>query len=67
MIISKEKIESYIPQREPFIMIDNLVEATPETFKTDFRILADNIFIEKGILREFALIENIAQSSYGWQ
>ena len=44
-------------------MIDNLIEATPETFKTDFRILPDNIFVEKGILREFALIENIAQSS----
>lgn len=63
MIISKEKIESYIPQRAPFIMIDNLIEATTETFKTDFRILPDNIFVEKGVLREFALIENIAQSS----
>src|SRR6476620_7329043 len=62
MIISKEKIESYIPQRAPFIMIDNLIEASGETFKTDFLILPDNIFVEKGILREFALIENIAQS-----
>ena len=62
MMISKEKIESYIPQRTPFIMIDNLVEASDEMFKTDFRILPDNIFVEQGILREFALIENIAQS-----
>ena len=62
MIVSREKIESYIPQRAPFIMIDNLIEATNKTFKTDFRILPDNIFVEKGILREFALIENIAQS-----
>ena len=44
-------------------MIDNLVEATTEKFKTDFRILPGNIFVEKGVLREFALIENIAQSS----
>ena len=63
MIISKEKIESYIPQRAPFIMIDNLIEATPEQFETDFRVLHDNIFVEQGVLREFALIENIAQSS----
>lgn len=63
MIISKEKIEFYIPQRVPFIMIDNLVEVSEKTFKTDFRILPDNIFVENGILREFALIENIAQSS----
>ena len=63
MTISKAKIEHYIPQRAPFIMIDNLVQATPGKFETDFRILADNIFIEEGRLREFALIENIAQSS----
>jgi len=44
-------------------MIDNLIEATPEKFETDFRILPDNIFVENGVLREFALIENIAQSS----
>lgn len=62
MIISKAEIENYIPQRSPFIMIDNLVEATPEEFETDFRVLPENIFIEKGVLREFALIENIAQS-----
>ncbi len=63
MRISKAEIEYYIPQRAPFIMIDNLIEATPEKFETDFRVLHDNIFVEKGILREFALIENIAQSS----
>ena len=62
MIISKAEIEHYIPQRPPFIMIDNLLEATPDEFETDFRILPDNIFIEKGLLREFGLIENIAQS-----
>ena len=54
---------TYIPQRAPFIMIDNLTDATPEKFKTDFLVLHDNIFVEDGILREFALIENIAQSS----
>ncbi len=63
MMISKEKIESYIPQRAPFVMIDNLVEANAKMFKTDFLVLPDNIFVEGGVLREFALIENIAQSS----
>lgn len=63
MRISKAEIEYYIPQRAPFIMIDNLIEATGEKFETDFRVLHDNIFVEKGILREFALIENIAQTS----
>src|SRR4030095_1796383 len=63
MIISKENIQDYIPQRPPFIMIDNLLEVTGDYFKTDFKVLPDNIFVENGKLREFAMIENIAQSS----
>jgi predicted hotdog family 3-hydroxylacyl-ACP dehydratase len=63
MKISKAEIENYIPQRAPFIMVDNLVNATSEKFETDFRVLPGNIFVENGVLREFALIENIAQSS----
>ena len=63
MKVSKKHIADFIPQRAPFVMIDNLLEATPERIVTDFTILPDNIFIEKGILREFALIENISQSS----
>ena len=63
MIIPKEEIQNYIPQRPPFIMVDNLIEASVERFKTDFRILPGNIFLDANELREFALIENIAQSS----
>lgn len=63
MLISKSAIESYIPQRTPFIMVDNLVAASLEKFETDFQVLPDNIFMQNGLLREFALIENIAQSS----
>jgi len=63
MRISRSEIEYYIPQRTPFIMIDNLEAVTPEKFESDFRVLPNNIFVENGILREFALIENIAQSS----
>ena len=62
MKVSKEQIESFIPQRAPFIMIDNLIEATSDKFETDFLVLSDNIFLEGEVLREFALIENIAQS-----
>ena len=62
MKVLKENIESFIPQRAPFIMIDNLVDATMDVFFTNFKILPDNIFVENGRLREFALIENIAQS-----
>lgn len=63
MKISKKQIELFIPQRAPFIMIDNLLEATDNRFESDFLISPDNIFLEKEELREFALIENIAQTS----
>ena len=63
MIISKQTIENFIPQRPPFIMIDNLIEASAETFKSDLKIDEENIFVDKGCLREFALIENIAQTT----
>ena len=63
MIVTKENIQDFIPQRPPFVMIDNLLEATGDHFKTDFKVLPDNIFVENGKLREFAMIENIAQSS----
>lgn len=63
MLINKEKIENFIPQRSPFVMIDSLLEASEKMFKTEFRILPGNIFLENGIFREFGLIENIAQTS----
>jgi 3-hydroxyacyl-[acyl-carrier-protein] dehydratase len=63
MLITKEKIQNYIPQRPPFVMVDNLIEAASGLFKTDFTVLPGNVFLEGYALREFALIENIAQSS----
>lgn len=62
MLINKENIKTFIPQREPFIMIDALVSANGEGFKSTFEIQADNIFLEKGELSESALVENIAQT-----
>ncbi len=62
MKIIKENIKNYIPQREPFIMVDNILDANAEKFQTDFTIFSDNIFLEGDKLSECALIENIAQS-----
>jgi len=62
MKIVKENIKSFIPHREPFIMIDNLLDATAKDFESDFLILPGNIFVKNGILQEAALVENIAQT-----
>ena len=63
MRVDKAQIQSYIPQRPPFVMVDSLIEATSERFETELRVRPDNIFLEEETLREFALIENIAQSA----
>jgi len=62
MLANKDSITRFIPQRAPFVMIDELVSATEEGFETRFEIAADNLFLEDGILSESSLVENIAQT-----
>ncbi len=62
MKISKEIITSFIPQKQPFVMIDNLLEAAMTGFESDFLVRKDNIFVENNELMEPGLIENIAQT-----
>ena len=63
MLVSKEDILNFIPQRAPFVMVDNLLVANEvDGFKTSFQVQSDNIFIENGIVSEGALVENVAQT-----
>lgn len=62
MLLDKAQIESYIPHRAPMLLVDRLTDATADRFLTEFTVLPDTIFLEKGRLREYALIEHIAQS-----
>jgi predicted hotdog family 3-hydroxylacyl-ACP dehydratase len=63
MLVTEENIISYIPQKAPFVMIDQLIETDETITRTTFRVREDNIFVEEGILREPALVENIAQTA----
>ncbi len=62
MLVDKQHITEYIPQRPPFVMIDELVTASETGFGTRFEISAENLFLEDGVLSESSLIENIAQT-----
>jgi 3-hydroxymyristoyl/3-hydroxydecanoyl-(acyl carrier protein) dehydratase len=62
MLVDKSKILEYIPQRDPFVMIDNLIECNSKEFMTNFKILENNLFILNNSISESALIENIAQT-----
>ena len=69
MIVTKEAISRYIPHREPFVMIDNLVSVSAERFETDFFIRDTNLLVQEGFFKETGMIENIAQTcavSFGY-
>lgn len=56
-------ILEFIPQRDPIVMVSEVLSATETKFVSRFEIKENNIFLQDGILQEPALIENIAQSA----
>jgi predicted hotdog family 3-hydroxylacyl-ACP dehydratase len=62
MIVTKDNIGRYLPQKSPFIMVDALISATETGFESQFTVRADNLFLEGETLMEPSLIENIAQT-----
>lgn len=63
MLARKNNITDFIPQREPVVMVDDLVEASDNHSVTQLEIRKDNIFVEDGRLTEPGLVENIAQTA----
>ena len=51
-----------LPQRLPFIMIDELTHLDSASAKTMFKVREDNLFCKNGAMEESGLIENIAQT-----
>ncbi|HEX5153710.1 MAG TPA: 3-hydroxyacyl-ACP dehydratase [Parafilimonas sp.] len=56
-------ILSLIPQRPPFVMIDELLMANEKGAASAFKVSEKNLFLKDGFLAEAALIENIAQTA----
>lgn len=56
-------ILSYIPQRSPFVMVDEVVYSDETITRSKFLVDAQNIFVENGYLKEPGLVENIAQTA----
>ncbi len=63
MIVAKDNIESLIPQRAPFVMIDELQYSDGNITRTTLQVRAGNIFVENGFFTEPGLLENIAQTA----
>ena len=62
-MITEENIQSFIPQKPPFVMVDKLISVSESNTITGFSIKADNIFVEDGFFKEPGLVENIAQTA----
>lgn len=56
-------IHAYIPQRPPFVMIDELVSADDIDTITRFTVRENHLFVENGYFTEPGLIENMAQTA----
>lgn len=62
-MIAVNRIETLIPQRAPFIMIDKLLSFNEKITCTALTIRPDNIFVKLGEFKEPGLVENIAQTA----
>jgi predicted hotdog family 3-hydroxylacyl-ACP dehydratase len=61
-IVTREVVESLIPQKAPFVMVDQLFEFSENNIVAGLKIPADNIFVEDGTFTESGLVEHMAQS-----
>jgi len=55
-------VESLIPQRFPFVMVNSIAAYSENHLISGFEIKEDNIFVQDGIFQASGLIEHQAQS-----
>lgn len=63
LMVGMKDILAFIPQRPPFVMVDELVDVDEKSATTRFLIRDQHIFTCNGVLTEPALIENMAQTA----
>lgn len=55
-------IAHLIPQKEPFVMVDALLDFSKTSVVSSCKISKDNLFVENSLFLETGLIENMAQT-----
>jgi 3-hydroxyacyl-[acyl-carrier-protein] dehydratase len=63
MLATKNNITDFIPQREPMVMIHDILEVSDSHSVTQLDIRKENIFVEDERFTEPGLVENIAQTA----
>lgn len=54
--------KSLLPQKEPFVMVDQLILSEQDRAITQFYIKEDNVLCENGFFSPSGMLENIAQT-----
>lgn len=62
-MVLENNISSLIPQKPPFVMIDQLLHSDEMVTRSSFRITPDNVFTINGQFTEAGLMENMAQTA----
>ncbi len=55
-------VTALLPQQPPFIMIDALTDFSEKETATRLTVRKDNIFVERGRLTAYGVLENMAQT-----
>ena len=55
-------VESLIPQRFPFVMVNSIADYSETQLVSGFEIKEENIFVQNGVFQASGLIEHQAQS-----
>ncbi len=63
VLYAGDGIKTFIPQREPMLMVDKLFSVSDTDVETGLTVTESNIFVENGVFAETGLIEHIAQSA----
>ena len=63
LVEGKERIVKYLPQRDPFVMVESLWINNETTTVTSLTINDSNCLTENGFFTESGLLENMAQTA----
>jgi len=62
MLANQDKVLNLIPQKSPFVMVDELMNYSENKLRSRFTIQSANLFFYKNFFIESGIIENMAQS-----
>lgn len=63
MISGREDIIQYIPQRDPMVLVHQLLEFSENKVVSGFEVEENHILVSNGFLTEAGLLENMAQTA----